>query len=698
MTQNEPAKRWRVDARAKLPPPVPESIRLHADAVTFAGAPPVARDPGQVVRRSAKNKPAKKTSNTKPLAFDICEHESQKQGESKSWASSIGLHLIAFFVIALLLAPADFGGGEMHEITMRLGDGDGQGDHQGVDVDIDVAEPETVVEHGEAAAAPPTNGKSGVGAKGNKQEGPRGSFFGIDASGHEFVYVLDMSGSMKGQRFDEATAELIKSVDGLTEAQRFYVILFSDTALQMFDETSSHPSAITASAANKGRLRSWLANGAFKGGSTDPRDALRIGLAMNPSAIFMLSDGEFREKKRKSNSVFEGQSDTYQIVSGALYKPPIHAIAFQDATSCHNMKRLSHISGGQYRFVGNQDNKVAERMMRAARDTLYDGDKRAGVKLLQQIVAQHGVTEFGWKAREKLVQLRAEQIDAKLKTNRTVLAHQDFISLVKVDPKGTVTGDLQTKILKELIAHASITNDADEIQSLMQLFSSITKQYGRKDVIDPIIQPFMRQRFDAAIVMSKEGKDIEAVATLAHITRNFPYVSFARDCHAMEAKLSEKILAEGEDYRRSNGNVKYAQRMRELNKATSSANIRTRVLARLGELGKDLRKARDAAKRRGDAEQLATLDEAIDDAFDSEATMEKVIGTNQSVDLVASRLLRTAMQVERKSGMNAAKSAYQRVLKSFPESPAGRIAKERLRNAAAAPEPVIQTLESMLSQ
>ena len=49
----------------------------------------------------------------------------------------------------------------------------------------------------------------------------RGSFFGIEAGGHEFVYVLDVSGSMQGRRFDRASEELLRSVEQLGPHQRF---------------------------------------------------------------------------------------------------------------------------------------------------------------------------------------------------------------------------------------------------------------------------------------------------------------------------------------------------------------------------------------------------------------------------------------------------------------------------------------------
>ena len=63
--------------------------------------------------------------------------------------------------------------------------------------------------------------------KTNPLAGPSGSFFGINASGQKFVYVIDKSGSMKGRRYERATGELMASVERLNDSQYFYVMMFS---------------------------------------------------------------------------------------------------------------------------------------------------------------------------------------------------------------------------------------------------------------------------------------------------------------------------------------------------------------------------------------------------------------------------------------------------------------------------------------
>ncbi len=59
-------------------------------------------------------------------------------------------------------------------------------------------------------------------------------FFGTEAKGNRFVFVVDNSSSMKGGRLEMAVAELVRTVEGLSPRQSFYVIFVSDQTYPMF--------------------------------------------------------------------------------------------------------------------------------------------------------------------------------------------------------------------------------------------------------------------------------------------------------------------------------------------------------------------------------------------------------------------------------------------------------------------------------
>ena len=198
-------------------------------------------------------------------------------------------------------------------------------------------------------------------------DGKSAKFFGTKAQGNKFVYVLDRSGSMDYEsaeindyrvtRFDVARMELLKSVESLQPHQEFYVVLFSTGMKQMFNEESLLPKSVKATPENKARLKDWLWEDRASGG-TDPRDSLKLAFKMKPDAIFMLSDGEFRDER-------DGDPLSIDITKRQMQeKTPIriNSIALEDNSSKANMEELSDVSGGQFRFVKVRDyiDKIVE--------------------------------------------------------------------------------------------------------------------------------------------------------------------------------------------------------------------------------------------------------------------------------------------------------------------------------------------------
>ena len=205
-------------------------------------------------------------------------------------------------------------------------------------------------------------GSEGGGDKSTgKGDGKSAKFFGMRAIGNKFVYVLDRSGSMayespdvadyKVSRFDVARIELMNSVESLRPHQEFYVVLFSTGMEQMFDRNALVPQPVKATPENKARLKYWLRYHNAYGG-TDPRGSLKLAFKMNPDAIFMLSDGEFRDERNDGNPL------SIDITRKQVEeKSPIriNSIALEDDASKTNMEELSTVTGGQFKFVKVKD-------------------------------------------------------------------------------------------------------------------------------------------------------------------------------------------------------------------------------------------------------------------------------------------------------------------------------------------------------
>ncbi len=132
-------------------------------------------------------------------------------------------------------------------------------------------------------------GSGGAGSGGGGQKSGRAKFFGAQAQGDRFVFVVDNSRSMVDGRMETALLELTRSVEALTPKQFFYVILYSDKAYALF-----HPQPadqlLPATPENKQRLRNWITTVQLCYGGR-VLDAIELAASLEPQAVFLLSDG-----------------------------------------------------------------------------------------------------------------------------------------------------------------------------------------------------------------------------------------------------------------------------------------------------------------------------------------------------------------------------------------------------------------------
>jgi hypothetical protein len=158
------------------------------------------------------------------------------------------------------------------------------------------------------------------------------SFFGLRARGQFFVFVVDQSGSMlDDDRLIRAKIELLRSVFALQPPQRFEVIFYNEEATPMPGGPQPRPSDLK----NKNLLSSWL-NLIGPDGGTDPRPAMAQALALQPDAVFLLSDGEFPE-------------GTVELVAKLNpRKVPINCVDMTGGQAGNHLLRIARDSGGRY--------------------------------------------------------------------------------------------------------------------------------------------------------------------------------------------------------------------------------------------------------------------------------------------------------------------------------------------------------------
>lgn len=165
------------------------------------------------------------------------------------------------------------------------------------------------------------------------------SFFGVEARGTRFAYIVDISGSMAGAKILTLRRELTNTIESMGENSSFSVVLYS------------HQPRIV------GGRRKWLranrrskdlalreVNSIEAGGATNPLPAFEIvfNLRPRPDAIYFMTDGQF------SQVVVQ---EVARMNSSSIEPTPIHTISFVSKESEAQLKRIAKESGGTYTHI-----------------------------------------------------------------------------------------------------------------------------------------------------------------------------------------------------------------------------------------------------------------------------------------------------------------------------------------------------------
>ncbi|MGD9635470.1 MAG: hypothetical protein AB7G28_05155 [Pirellulales bacterium] len=290
--------------------------------------------------------------------------------DANSFLVSAIIHLVALVLLALLMMTNDKGWSGLN-LVAQMADGIDAPLGSGESFDESIGSFQVETEDAASAAGPITlfdnssamvastsaiespldalssgglegtsigDGSGGSLAGGGGGDGSGGAqFFGIGGKGGTFVYVVDMSGSMNEEgKWERARAELLRSIEHLTENQRYYIIFYNDGWYPM-----SGDKPVDSTAKNIDRTRRWVSR-LWPGGGTFPLEALLFALKLEPDAVYFLSDGRFDPAVIEAIRV-QNPSSTGQI--------PIHTVAFVNQETIPIMKQIADQSGGKFRFV-----------------------------------------------------------------------------------------------------------------------------------------------------------------------------------------------------------------------------------------------------------------------------------------------------------------------------------------------------------
>lgn len=165
------------------------------------------------------------------------------------------------------------------------------------------------------------------------------SFFGVEARGTHFAYIVDVSGSMTGAKLKTLKLELSGSVEALSDHDSFFVVFFSSQP-EILGGRRKWQSAIRR---NKDFAERNI-RAVSAGGATNPLPAFEMvfELRPRPDAIYLMTDGAFSP----------GVIPEIKRMNDAWIEPtPVHAISFWTRDSEAQLSQIAAESGGTYTHI-----------------------------------------------------------------------------------------------------------------------------------------------------------------------------------------------------------------------------------------------------------------------------------------------------------------------------------------------------------
>ncbi|HTI50793.1 MAG TPA: VWA domain-containing protein [Planctomycetaceae bacterium] len=179
----------------------------------------------------------------------------------------------------------------------------------------------------------------GAGTGGGGGPGLGAGFFGTQGKGQSFVYIVDMSGSMAGDRFRRAIEELMRSINKLRPEQSFFVYFFNDRTYPLFDPRPPR-GLVPATPGNKTRALRWIRQ-RQPSSTTNPDLALQQALELKPDVIFLLTDGELDDPAEVRKMIRQKNKS----------KVTIHTIAFENEEGGATLEAIAGENNGTFRFI-----------------------------------------------------------------------------------------------------------------------------------------------------------------------------------------------------------------------------------------------------------------------------------------------------------------------------------------------------------
>jgi len=172
----------------------------------------------------------------------------------------------------------------------------------------------------------------------------KATFFGAEAYGNRFVFVIDSSRSMIGPRWEALCYELEQAIRSLQQDQEFFIISFDSEAHPMFGVAPPRGKFLVPDAKSIRRVRNWLRSVEL-GRNTFPSSSMMMALSLKPDAIFLLSDGEIRDStltdlRQMNNPAVDAKRYSKSI--------PIHTVLLHSEIGYQTLEQIAADNHGTF--------------------------------------------------------------------------------------------------------------------------------------------------------------------------------------------------------------------------------------------------------------------------------------------------------------------------------------------------------------
>ena len=164
----------------------------------------------------------------------------------------------------------------------------------------------------------------------------------------EVVFVLDVSGSMAGTSIVQAKSAISLALSRLKTADRFNLIVFSNSALSLFSKSQPADNSHIAKAQD-------FLDGLKAGGGTEMREALLLAL-----------DGSSRHELLRqvvflTDGAVANESELFELINARLGDSRLFTVGIGSAPNSYFMSRAASFGRGTFTFIGKH-NEVKEKM------------------------------------------------------------------------------------------------------------------------------------------------------------------------------------------------------------------------------------------------------------------------------------------------------------------------------------------------